>query len=310
MKLNEPKFWQDKNFISFLLSPLSLVTHFVNLLKKILPKKKFKIKTICIGNIYVGGTGKTSLAIEIHNILKKKYKTVFIKKNYLDQKDEIKLLENSGKIISTDSRSNSLNIAEKKGFEIAILDDGFQQKNINYDLKILCFNSKKGIGNGMVLPSGPLRESFNEIKNCDLIFINGENKNKKLIKKIKFINKNINIFETNYFPTNLKKINKKKNFLIFCGIGNPHEFENTLSKFKFSVKRKFIYPDHYQILDKDIKKMKELSKKEGLSIITTEKDYLRLNKKQKKNITFLRTRLKINNLNKLKKIILNINEKI
>ena len=306
MKLNSPKFWQDKNFISFLLSPLSLITHFVNSMKKIFPKKKFKIKTICIGNIYLGGTGKTSLAIEIHNILKKKYKTVFIKKNYLDQKDEIKLLENSGKIISTKSRSNSLNIAQKKGFEIAILDDGFQQKNINYDLKILCFNSKKGIGNGMVLPSGPLRESFNEINNCDLIFINGENKNNKLIDKIKIINKNINIFESNYFPTNLKKINTKRNFLIFCGIGNPHEFENTLSKFKFSIKRKFIYPDHYQILDKDIDKMKELAKKEGLSIITTEKDYLRLHKKQKKNITFLRTKLKINNLNKLKKILFNI----
>ena len=306
MKLNAPKFWQDKNFISFILSPLSLITHFVNSIKKIFPKKKFKIKTICIGNIYLGGTGKTSLAIEIHNILKKKYKTVFIKKNYLDQKDEIKLLENSGKIISTDSRSNSLNIAQKKGFEIAILDDGFQQKNINYDLKILCFNSKKGIGNGMVLPSGPLRESFNEINNCDLIFINGENKNNKLIDKIKFINKNINIFESNYFPTNLKKINTKRNFLIFCGIGNPHEFKNTLSRFKFSIKRKFIYPDHYQILDKDIDKMKELAKKEGLSIITTEKDYLRLHKKQKKNITFLRTKLKINNLNKLKKILFNI----
>ena len=306
MKLNAPKFWQDKNFISFLLLPLSLITHFVNFLKKIFPKKKFKIKTICIGNIYLGGTGKTSLAIEIHNILKKKYKTVFIKKNYLDQKDEIKLLENSGKIISTNSRSNSLNIAQKKGYEIAILDDGFQQKNINYDLKILCFNSKKGIGNGMVLPSGPLRESFNEINNCDLIFINGENKNNKLIDKIKIINKNINIFESNYFPTNLKKINTKRNFLIFCGIGNPHEFENTLSKFKFNIKRKFIYPDHYQILDKDISKIKELAKKERLSIITTEKDYLRLHKKQKKNITFLRTKLKINNLNKLKKILFNI----
>ena len=306
MNLNSTKFWQDKNFISFFLSPLSLVTHFVISIKKIFPKKKFKIKTICIGNIYLGGTGKTSLAIEIHNILKKKYKTVFIKKNYLDQKDEIKLLENSGKIISTNSRSNSLNIAQKKGYEIAILDDGFQQKNINYDLKILCFNSKKGIGNGMLLPSGPLRESFNEINNCDLIFINGENKNNKLINKIKFINKNINIFESNYFPTNLKKINTKRNFLIFCGIGNPHEFENTLSKFKFSIKRKFIYPDHYQILDKDIDKMKELAKKERLSIITTEKDYLRLHKKQKKNITFLRTKLKINKLNKLKKILLNI----
>ena len=310
MKLNAPKFWQDKNLISILLSPLSLITHFVNFSKKIIPKKKFKIKTICIGNIYLGGTGKTSLAIAINNIIKKKYKTVFIKKNYLDQKDEIKLLENSGKIVSTDSRSNSLNIAEKKGFEVAILDDGFQQKNIDYDLKILCFNSKKGIGNGMLLPSGPLRESFSEINNCDLIFINGENKNNKLIKKIKSINKSINIFETNYFPTNLKKINTKKNFLIFCGIGNPHEFENTLSKFKLSIKRKFIYPDHYQILDKDIKKMRELAKKEGLSIITTEKDYLRLHKKQKKNITFLRTRLKINNINKLKKILLNIDEKI
>ena len=306
MNLNAPKFWQDKNFISFFLSPLSLITHIINSIKKIFPKKKFKINTICVGNIYIGGTGKTSLAIEIHNIIKKKYKTVFIKKNYSNQKDEIKLLKNSGQTISTNNRLNSLKIAEKKGYEVAILDDGFQQKNINYDLKILCFNSKKGIGNGMVLPSGPLRESFNEIHNCDLIFINGEIKNNKLINKIKSKNKSINIFETNYFPTNLKKINTKKKFLMFCGIGNPHEFENTLSKFKFRIKRKFIYPDHYQILDNEIIEMKKLAKKEGLGIITTEKDYLRLHNKQKKNITFLKTKLKINNLDKLKKILLNI----
>jgi len=306
MNLNAPKFWQDKNFISFFLSPLSLITHIINSIKKIFPKKKFKINTICVGNIYIGGTGKTSLAIEIHNIIKKKYKTVFIKKNYSNQKDEIKLLKNSGQTISTNNRLNSLKIAEKKGYEVAILDDGFQQKNINYDLKILCFNSKKGIGNGMVLPSGPLRESFNEIHNCDLIFINGEIKNNKLINKIKSKNKSVNIFETIYFPTNLKKINTKKEFLMFCGIGNPHEFENTLSKFKFRIKRKFIYPDHYQILDNEINEMKKLAKKEGLDIITTEKDYLRLHNKQKKNITFLKTKLKINNLDKLKKILLNI----
>ena len=306
MNLNAPKFWQDKNFISFFLLPLSLVTHIINFIKKIFPKKKFKINTICVGNIYIGGTGKTSLAIEIHNIIKKRYKTVFIKKSYVNQKDEIKLLKNSGQTISTNNRLKSLKIAEKKGYEVAILDDGFQQKNINYDLKILCFNSKKGIGNGMVLPSGPLRESFDEIKNCDLIFINGEIKNNKLINKIKSKNKSVNIFETNYFPTNLKEINTKKKFLMFCGIGNPHEFENTLSKFKFRIKRKFIYPDHYQILDNEINEMKKLAKKEGLGIITTEKDYFRLHNKQKKNITFLKTKLKINSLDKLKKILLNI----
>ena len=127
-------------------------------------------------NIYIGGTGKTSLAIEINNIIKKKFKTIFIKKNYADQKDEIKLLKNNGKVISTNNRLNALDIAEKKKFEIAILDDGFQQKNIKYNLKILCFNSFQGIGNGMLLPAGPLRESFEEINNCDLIFINEKTK--------------------------------------------------------------------------------------------------------------------------------------
>ncbi len=309
MKLNTPKYWQDKNIISLFLFPLSFITQFFNFVKKFVHKKTFKIKTICIGNIYIGGTGKTSLAIEIHNILKKKFKTVFIKKNYLNQKDELKLLKKSGRVISTDDRLNSLNIAEKKKFEVAIFDDGFQQKNINYDLKILCFNSIKGIGNGMVLPSGPLRESLNEINNCDLIFINGANKNNKLVKKLKYINKNINIFKTEYFPTNLKKFNTKKNFLMFCGIGNPHEFENTLLKYKFTIKKKFIYPDHYQISDKDVNEMKDFAKKEKLTIITTEKDYLRLHKNQQVGIKFLKIKLKIKNLIKLKKILFKVNEK-
>ena len=76
---------------------------------------------------------------------------------------------------------------------------------------------------------------------------------------------------------------------MFCGIGNPHEFENTLSKYKFSIKRKFIYPDHHQIPDKDINAIKDLAKKENLNIITTEKDYLRLHKRQKRDIRFLKT---------------------
>ena len=198
---------------------------------------------------------------------------------------------------------------QKKKIEVAILDDGFQQKNIKYDLKILCFNSLKGIGNGMLLPSGPLRESFSEINNCDLIFINGGNQNYKLIKKIKFKNKKIEIFKTNYFPTNLNEFNREKKFLMFCGIGNPHEFENTLAEYNFKIIKKIIYPDHYKILDKEINNMKKLAKKNKLTIITTEKDYLRLNKIQKKGINFLKTKLKIKNYNKLKKFLLNINEK-
>ncbi len=83
----KPNFWKTKNFISFLLFPLTLITFFINFLKKFNIKNNFKIKTICIGNLSAGGTGKTSLAVELNELLSAKFKTVFIKKKYSNQKE-------------------------------------------------------------------------------------------------------------------------------------------------------------------------------------------------------------------------------
>ena len=307
MNLKKPDFWDKKNPLSFILLPLTIITHLINFFKKLSKKKKFIIKTICIGNVFIGGTGKTSLSILINQILKKKFKTVFIKKNYISQKDEINLLKKNGHIITTNSRINSLELAEKKKYDFAILDDGLQQKNIKYDLKIVCFNSSEFIGNGFVLPAGPLRENIKEIKNYDIIFLNGSIKSsKKIYKKIKELNKNIEILEGEYIPQNINTFNKKKNYLMFCGIGNPKEFENTLLKHKFKLKEKFIFADHHKFSNEEIILLKKIAQKNKLEIITTEKDYLRLNLKQKKNIKFLKINLKVNKLNKLKKKLLDI----
>ena len=261
MRLTKPKFWKTKNFLSFILYPLSIITYLINILKKFSIKKNFEIKTICIGNIFVGGTGKTSLAIEINELLRKKFKTVFIKKNYENQSDEINLLRNKGKIISLDNRENALLTAIKKKYQVTILDDGLQQKNINYDLKIVCFNSDDAFGNGYMFPAGPLRESINEIKNYDLAFLNGEKKNNKLKSKLKSLNKNLEIFEGEYKPLNLRNFDSKKKYLMFCGIGNPHEFGQTLIKYKFNICDKIVYPDHHQLTDIDLKKLKDRAKK-------------------------------------------------
>tara|TARA_B100000700_G_C15015059_1_gene842852 strand:+ start:1150 stop:2073 length:924 start_codon:yes stop_codon:yes gene_type:complete len=304
MKLVKPKFWETKNFISFILYPLSSITHLINITKKFSIKKKFEIKTICIGNIFIGGTGKTSLAIEINELLKKKYKTVFIKKNYENQSDEINLLNNKGKIISSCNRENALSTASKKKYQVAILDDGLQQKNIDYDLKIVCFNSEYALGNEYMLPAGPLRENLDVLKNYDLIFLNGEKKNKKLLSKLKFINKNLKIFEGKYKPLNLKKFNLRKKYLMFCGIGNPHEFEKTLIKYKLKIRKKIIFPDHYKLSNIDLKKLKDKAKKENLTLVTTEKDFFRLNKLQRKNIKFLKIKLEIKDKKNLKKILI------
>ena len=308
MRLIKPKFWVNTNIISILLFPLSIITYLINIISKSYPKKNFNIKTICIGNIYIGGTGKTSLTIELSKIVKNKLKHVIIKKGYYNQIDEVNLLKTYGLVISKMDRIKSLKIAEKRKFQLALLDDGLQQKNINYDLKIVCFNSEEGYGNGFLLPAGPLRESLNEIKNYDLAFLIGERKNTKLYSKIKYIKKNIEIFEANYQAINLKELNRKREYLMFCGIGNPNEFKKNLLKNKFKIKKEIIYPDHYKISIDEIDNIKKIAKKDKLNIITTEKDYYRLNGKQKKGIKFLKIKLKIKNLNKLQKILYNINE--
>ena len=303
MKISKPIFWSKKNFLSYALYPLTLITYSINLIKKFAHKKKFLLKSICIGNIYVGGTGKTTLSILINKILSKKYKTVFIKKFYKNQIDEQKLLQSNGNLISENKRDNALNTAQNLNYEVAILDDGLQEKSIKYDLSIACFNSSYGVGNGFLLPAGPLRENISEIKKYDAIFLNGEKKNNKLNYLLKKINNNIKIFEGKYVAKNLKNINKNKNLLIFSGIGNPEEFENTLTKYKFKIKEKFIFPDHHRFSIKEINKIKNIAKNKKLQIVTTEKDYFRINKKNKKNIKYLKIELIIKDTKKFYKLL-------
>ena len=304
MKIIKPKFWRNLNIISLLLYPLSLITFFVNQIKKQSFKKEYSIKTICVGNLSVGGTGKTSLVIEMQKQLSKKNRKItIIKKKYSNQYDEISLIKKKGKLLVHKERKVALSIAQKKGFDLAIMDDGLQQKNIKYDLKIACFNSQEGFGNGLLLPAGPLRENLYELKNYDLAFINGEKKNIQLTKKLKSINKNLKIFEGKYQPINLKKLKNKKNYLMFCGIGNPQEFENTLEKYNFRIKKKIFFPDHYKISKKELIKIKKLAKANKLNIITTEKDYFRLENYERNSINYLQVNLKIKKIKQFKKFL-------
>ncbi len=243
------------------------------------------------------------MSILINKILKKKYKTVFIKKKYQNQKEEQKLLIKNGKLICERSRSLSLAKAEGKGFNLAIIDDGLQEKSIKYDISIACFNATSKIGNGLTIPAGPLRENLSNLSDYDAVFINGQKKNNKLKNKIKYYNSKIELFQSEYKINNLNKFDRSKKYLAFAGIGSPWEFKNTLRNNKFKIEDYLIFPDHYNYSKLDIKKIKELAKKKGLKIITTEKDYLRLNKQNKKNIYYVSIELKIVNQSSFNKFL-------
>ncbi len=295
MILKKPKFWKNVNIISILLLPLSIITLIISELKKFLSKKKLSIKSICVGNINVGGTGKTSMALAINKILKHKCKTVVIKKKYSNQLDEQLLIKSKASLICSETRSTALNIAKKKGFDLAILDDGLQEKKIIHDLSIVCFNSSEGIGNSFLLPAGPLRESLRSVISYDAIIMCGEKKNTRLVSKLRKINNNLKFFYAKYIPNNLNKINRKKEYLVFSGLGNPEEFDRTLKRYKFKIKKKIVYPDHYKLSINEIKNLRVLAKKQNLSILTTEKDYYRIEKKLRKHIHFLSIELKFKN---------------
>ena len=307
MKIYKPKFWDKKNFnlISLLLLPLSLIVIIKNNYENSKIKKNYyDLRTICVGNIYIGGTGKTPLVNKLASHFKKKFKTFIIKKNYTSHQDEKKLLESNHKVIFEKTRELSLLKAEQEKAKIVIFDDGLQEKTINYDLKIVCFNSSKLEGNGFVIPAGPLREKLSSIKNYDIALINGNiNKESKgFINKIKNINPNIKVFIGKYVPKNYLKLKKKK-FIVFSGIGNPHTFTDTLRGMKIKFNGHEIFPDHYNYKESDLQKLKQLAKQKGCELLTTEKDFYRIKKSYRKNINFLKVELSIEHEKKFLKYL-------
>ena len=311
MKLNKPKFWDDKkvSILAIILLPLTIFVIINNLILSLIPKEKSKkIKTICVGNIYVGGTGKTPLTIKLYDIFKElNYKVSTAKKFYKKHLDEQIILKNKNKLIISSTRHKALDEAIKKKNELVIFDDGLQDDKIDYDLKFVCFNSTKWIGNGFLIPSGPLREKISSLKKYDVVFLNGDSPNiEDIKKKIYQINQRIEIFETIYKPINLEKIDLSKKYIVFSGIGNSNSFKQTLMENNINVIKEIIFPDHYHYKKDDIKKIKLDAKKVGANIITTEKDYVKLTEEDKKEIKYLEISLELKRETKLIEFIKNI----
>ncbi len=300
MMILKPKFWNEKNsLISLILIPISFILQLlIEIKKRTTIQKSFKIPIICIGNIYLGGTGKTPLSIMLaKELINLKKKPAIIRKYYPEHLDEHNLINNTlDCLFVKKNRYKAIINAEEKKYNVAILDDGFQDFSIKKDLNILCFNSKQLIGNEMTLPSGPLREGMDAIKRTQIVIING-NKNELFEEKILNISKKVKIFYSKYLPLNIEKFKGKKLFA-FAGIGNPNNFFNLLSESNLNLEKKLAFPDHYKFSKIEIQKMVEVSLKNNLELITTEKDYFRIKDYGFKNIKYIKIKLEISKKDK------------
>ena len=181
--------------------------------------------------------------------------------------------------------------------------------NVYYPIKfffyINFFNEKQWIGNGFVIPSGPLREKLNALKRCNYVFING-NQNLEFEKTINRFNPEIKVFYTQYKLTNLDDIINRK-VLAFAGIGSPENFFDLLKNNNIEIIETLKFPDHYNYKKIDITNLNERARELDACLVTTEKDYFRLSNEDKKNIKYLKFELLIDKkeefINELKKII-------
>ena len=308
MLFKKPLFWDLKkpNLISYLLSPFTLPIILNNFFLRFKSKIKSKeIKTICVGNIYLGGTGKTPTTITIYETLKEmNFRVSTAKKFYPSQTDEQALLQIKTRFITSNNRMNIINKAIQDKQEIIIFDDGLQDRNVSYDLECVCFDSTNFIGNGCLIPSGPLREKLKSLNKYDVVLIKNENENIEYQSNtIKKYNPEIEIFETNSKIANLNKFNLNHNFLIFSGIGSPTNFKKLLKNNKFKIIKEIIFPDHYAYKKIEVEKIIKHAKDIGAKIITTEKDFVKIKKFDLGNINYVDLRLIIKEKEKFKKLL-------
>ena len=295
--INKPKFWDQKklNVYSFFLLPLSLFILIKNIISDIIPKKKYKLKSICIGNIYLGGTGKTPLTIKLYKLLSKEnIKVATAKKDYKQHIDEKIILKKNSNLITGINRKKIFIKAKKKKIDLLLFDDGLQDINVDYDLKFICFKSNNFLGNNLIIPAGPFRENLSSIKKYDAVFINGHKNYLNNVKIIRNFDTKIPIFKTFYKIKNLEKLKKSRKYFLFSGIGDHSSFRELIEKNNLKILDEIIFPDHHNYSISDIQKIVNQAKKINANIITTEKDYVKIPKYLKKKIGVVMIDLKIN----------------
>ncbi len=293
IKLVYPKFWSQKGILSYLFMPLSWIYQMLSFIRKLFSNPvKFDAKVICVGNANIGGTGKTQIVILLAKILKKKninfivvtkaygsklssIKLVKKKDKAIDVGDESILISEFAPVIATKNISSAIPLIKKRDPKIIIFDDGMQNPEFVKDINILVFDSGRGIGNGMIIPSGPLRENIvSAVEKSDIITMIGNTpcQDISLIKAIiksqkPFFKSKMSIVDT---------LDLSKKYYAFTAIGDPGRFYSLLNEHGLNIVKTKSFPDHYNYSNKEINALQKKASENNYFLITTKKDYVKI----------------------------------
>ena len=301
--MKTPKFWDKKSsLLSYLLIPFGKCYAW-SIARRFKRAKPYQapVPVICVGNISVGGTGKTPVCLSLMDVLRDKgwfflnhgykshLKNVMVNTDThyaFDVGDEAMLLAKSAPTVVDNHRARGAQMAVKNGAKGIIMDDGFQNPSLIKTLSFVVVDGKKGFGNERILPAGPLREPIIKgLKRADAVIIAGEDtwgvsfylqRNKIDLPVL-----------TGRFTPNAEQLEKLKGKQVFAfaGLGNPQKFFDSLCESGVELVGTQTYPDHYYYTRFDIEGM--LEKAGSATLVTTTKDAVKLSKELRSKITIL-----------------------
>ncbi|CAI3940322.1 Tetraacyldisaccharide-1-P 4'-kinase (Lipid A 4'-kinase) (LpxK) (PDB:4EHW) [Commensalibacter communis] len=292
--MKAPSFWQmnPPTFMAKALTPCSWITQWITAQRLSKPKWKASVPVICCGNLTVGGTGKTTVALELGKYFQQYYNIAFLTRGYkrknktthpvlVDQTlhtvedvgDEALLLARLAPTWVAANRAESAQAAIQQGAELLIMDDGFQNPTLYQDMPLLVIDGATGLGNHKALPAGPLRESLSQglsrAKVCILI-----GKDQTNIREI--VPKDLPLFQAFLEMDPSIQTYSGKPVIAFAGIGRPDKFFDALQDNNLHLVEKKSFPDHHFYSAAELEQLVRLKHQHKIPLVTTPKDYVRL----------------------------------
>lgn len=298
--MRAPSFWRHKGAAALLLAPLGKLYGASVAFKAAVAKPyRTPIPVICVGNLTAGGSGKTPVAIAVGQMLAARgKKPIFLTRGYGGKErgsalvkehhsarlmgDEALLLSRTAPTIVSSDRAIGAALAVNEKAGVIVMDDGHQNFALAKDLSLVVIDGAAGVGNGMVLPAGPLREPVAQgLKRADAVIIMGEG-------SPDLAGYGGPVLRARLEPLPHDLAGRK--VLAFAGIGRPKKFFETLTAVGALVEDTESFADHYYYRPDDLAGLRARAKARGAQLVTTEKDLVRIPPEQRKDIAVLAVR--------------------
>jgi tetraacyldisaccharide 4'-kinase len=294
--MREPAFWhRPSSWTSHLLTPLAALYGAIAARRMQGAGVDAGIPVLCVGNYHVGGAGKTPTVLALARLLRElEERPVVLSRGYggrlrgpvkvdpdrhtaSDVGDEPLMMAATLPVVVARDRAEGIALARAQDASVIVMDDGFQNPAVVKDASLIVVDGTRGLGNGRVIPAGPLRAPLPpQLERTDALIVVGEgNAAEKIAAAIASRGKPVLSARIEPDQASLAALRGKR-VLAFAGIGDPTRFFNTLRSSGVDVVRGRAFADHRAFARGEVEELVADAARDGLTLVTTEKDLARL----------------------------------